>query len=170
MLLLTFSLLPLAQVQELIAQAEQSPAARLGQRALASEITALVHGDATARDVEAAAQALFGAQARQGRDGLVATSADILASALAEAPGRTLGASEHDGAVDAVTVLVAAGVVDSKGAARRAITEGGAYINNERVESDEQSYTRADLIHGKWLVARRGKRTLGWVDGSSLAA
>jgi len=168
MLLLTFSMLPLSEVQDVIAQAEQSPAARLGQRALAAEVTALVHGDATARDVESAAQALFGAQARAGRDGLAATSADILASALAEAPGRALDASEHTGAVDAVTVLVASGVVESKGAARRAIAEGGAYINNERVKSDEQTYTGADLIHGQWLVARRGKRSLGWVDGASL--
>lgn len=169
MLLRTFSLLPLPQVQDLIAQAEQAPAARLGQRALAAEVTALVHGDAVAHDVEAAAQALFGAQARQGRDGLAATSPGILASALAEAPGRALDAAEHTGAVAAVTVLVASGVVESKGAARRAIAEGGAYINNERVESDEQVYTSADLVHGQWLVARRGKRTLGWVDGASLA-
>ena len=168
MLVRTFSLNPLEDLESLINKAIQAPAARLAQRALAQEMTSLVHGASVAESVEAAAGALFGAAAREGRQGLQALDAGVLASALAEAPGRPLTAEEAADGVDAVTVLVAAGVVDSKGAARRAIAEGGAYVNNERVTDDHTTFRAGDLVHGRWLVARRGKRTIGGVDAAQL--
>jgi tyrosyl-tRNA synthetase len=168
MLLRTFSMKTLEEVNALIVESEATPAARLAQRALAHEVTALVHGASTAESVEAAASALFGAKSREGLAGLHELNPDVLASALAETPGRALTSEEIADGVDAVTVLVAAGVVDSKGAARRAIAEGGAYVNNERVTSEDAVFTVSDLVHDRWLVARRGKRTVGGVDASSL--
>lgn len=154
-LLRIFSLRPLAEVEELIARSAQAPAAREGQRALARELTALVHGPQAAADVEAAAAALFG-----GGD-LRSIDPATLTAALAETPRGTVARS----ALPAVTdLLVGAGVVESKSAARRAITEGGAYVNNERVTDPEMVIDSASLIHDRWIVARRGKKTIGAVE------
>ena len=169
MLLRTFSLLPPDDVEALILQANASPAARIGQRALAREVTELVHGASACAGVVAAAAALFGGDARTGADGLRAVDARALTEALAEAPGRALTEQEKAEGVDVVCVLMAAGVVDSRGAARRAIAEGGAYVNNVRVTDETATFAAADLIHGRWLIARRGKRTLGAVDATGLA-
>ena len=166
MLMRTFSLKPLPEVEALIEKSSQSPAARLGQREIAREVTTLVHGAQVCDDVVAAAQALFAGDAREGAPGLHALDPAALAAALSEAPGRALTESERLEGIDVVSVLVAAGVVDSRGAARRAIAEGGAYVNNERVIDEATTFTAADLIHGRWLVARRGKRTIGAVDAT----
>ena len=66
--------------------------------------------------------------------------------------------------------MVVSGVVDSRGAARRAIGEGGAYLNNERVTDEARLISTEDLVHGRWLILRRGKRTLGSVDAIGLGA
>ena len=62
-----------------------------------------------------------------------------------------------------VDLLVASGLCDSKGAARRAIGEGGAYVNNERVSDPEWTPAAPDLLHGSWLVLRRGKKNFAGV-------
>jgi tyrosyl-tRNA synthetase len=58
---------------------------------------------------------------------------------------------------------VKSGLVESKSAARRAVAEGGAYLNNARISEVNQVPTTADLVHGEWLVLRRGKRTVGGI-------
>ncbi|WP_421733408.1 tyrosine--tRNA ligase [Cellulomonas sp.] len=148
-----FSFRSREEIEELEAAVAQRPAAREAQRALAYEVTALVHGTAAADQVVAASQALF------GRGSLGDLDAATLAAAVAELP------SAPGAAGDSIADLLAAtGVVTSKGAARRAIAEGGASVNNARVASEDAVLTADDLLHGRWAVLRRGKRTLAVVD------
>ncbi|KQT00863.1 tyrosine--tRNA ligase [Cellulomonas sp. Leaf395] len=148
-----FSFRSREQIEELEAAVAARPAAREAQRALAYEVTSLVHGASAADQVVAASQALF------GRGSLADLDASTLAAAVAELP------SAPGAAGDAIADLLAAtGVVASKGAARRAIAEGGASVNNVRVGAEDAVLTADDLLHGRWAVLRRGKRTLAVVD------
>jgi tyrosyl-tRNA synthetase len=147
------------EIEELEKATADRPAARAAQRALAEELTTLVHGqDETAR-VVAASQALF------GRGELAELDERTLASALAETePARLEVGDELPPYVD---LFAAAGVVESKSAARRALAEGGAYVNNVRLDPStppDAAPSRGDLLHGRWLVLRRGKRTVGGVE------
>lgn len=141
------------QIAELEAAVQERPAAREAQRALAYDVTALVHGEAAADAVVAASQALF------GRGELAYLDAATLGAAVAELP--TAAGRVGDALVD---LLAATGVVASKAAARRAITEGGASVNNVRITAEDATLTETDLLHGRWAVLRRGKRTLAVVD------
>lgn len=144
------------QIAELESAVAERPAAREAQRALAYEVTSLVHGAAATELVVAASQALF------GRGSLTELDAATLGAAVAELP------SVRGGAGDAIADLLAAtGVVASKGAARRAIAEGGASVNNVRVAAEDAVLTADDLLHGRWAVLRRGKRTLAVVDAQA---
>ncbi len=130
------------------------PAARAGQRRLAEEVTRLVHGEAETRQVIAASQALF------GRGTLADLAPATLRAALVEA-----GLTEVRGELPPAAVLFAdAGLASSRGDARRTIAEGGAYLNNERVADPEQRIGSDQLLHGRWLVLRRGKRTVAGVE------
>ena len=149
------------EIEELESAAADRPAARAAQRALAEELTKLVHGqDETAR-VVTASHALF------GRGELAELDERTLASALAETePARLEIGDELPPYVD---LFAAAGVVESKSAARRALAEGGAYVNNVRLDPStppDAAPSRDDLLHGRWLVLRRGKRTVGGVEVS----
>lgn len=151
-----FSFRTREQIAELEAAVAERPAAREAQRALAHEVTSLVHGSAATELVVAASQALF------GRGSLTELDAATLAAAVAELP------SARGTAGDAIADLLAAtGVVASKGAARRAIAEGGASVNNVRVAAEDAVLTADDLLHGRWAVLRRGKRTLAVVDAQA---
>lgn len=137
------------EIDDLAEQTVQAPAARAAQRALAEQVTTLVHGGDETKRVIAASQALF------GRGELRELSAATLSAAMAEAPtGETrLG----DGAT-IVDLLVASGLVDSRSAGRRAVKEGGAYVNNIKITDEAWQPSGADLLDGGWLVLRRGKR------------
>lgn len=141
------------QIEELADAVAQRPAAREAQRALAHDVTSLVHGSAAADKVVEASQALF------GRGSLADLDEATLAAAVAELP--TAAGRAGDPVVD---VLAASGIVASKAAARRAIGEGGASVNNVRVEAEDAVLRPEDLLHGRWAVLRRGKRTLAVVD------
>jgi tyrosyl-tRNA synthetase len=153
-----YSLRPFDEVEAVIASGLERPAAREPQRALARELTALVHGEQAANDVEAAALALFGGGDLRG------IAPGTLGAALAETPS---GWADRRSLPTMTELMVAAGLVDSKGAARRAIAEGGAYLNNERISDADHVPTEADLVHGRWLVLRRGKRTVASIDTAS---
>jgi tyrosyl-tRNA synthetase len=168
MLLRTYSLKSLDDVEHLVQDSAQSPAARIGQRALAQEMTTLVHSAEDAADVEAAAAALFGAAVREGAAGLRGLTEATLAAALAETHIEQWSPAQSPSELTTVDALLLSGVVDSRGAARRAIAEGGAYMNNERIADETAMVSPDDLIHGRWLVMRRGKRTYGAVDASAL--
>ncbi|MGI5149264.1 tyrosine--tRNA ligase [Plantactinospora sp. CA-294935] len=141
------------EIEELEKTTAERPAARIAQRALAEELTALVHGTEEARQAVAASQALF------GRGALDELSAETLRSALAEA-----GLVQVESLPPVAGLLRETGLVSSLNEARRAITEGGAYVNNERVTDVEATVPAESLLHGRFLVLRRGKRTFAGVE------
>jgi tyrosyl-tRNA synthetase len=147
---------PRAEIEELEKAVADRPQTREAQRALAEELTALVHGTAERDAVVAASQALFGRGELAGLDG------GTLAASLAELPLAevTLGPDEEPLLVD---LFAATGLAPSKSAARRAVAEGGAYLNNVRVASEDATLGTADLLAGEWAVLRRGKRSLAAV-------
>jgi tyrosyl-tRNA synthetase len=156
-LLRAFSFLSRAEIEELEQEIAERPQARRAQRLLAEEVTTLVHGAAELARVQAASEALFG----QGE--LRALDAATLAAAVAEVPSAEV-ASAAGGALPSVADLMAAcAIVESKSAARRAIKEGGAYLNNERVTDVDAAPAGTDLLQGQYLVLRRGPRTVGVV-------
>lgn len=140
------------EIEALEAASAARPDAREAQRALAAEVTELVHGaDAVARAIEASG-ALFGA------GDLRAIDAGTLEAAFADLPrARVAGGNGMPAILD---LLVEAGLVDSRGQARRVIGEGGAYVNNERVSDPAAVPDRDALLAGRWLLLRRGKRAL----------
>ncbi|MEV4621888.1 tyrosine--tRNA ligase [Asanoa sp. NPDC049573] len=149
-----FSFRSHGELEELERATAERPGAREAQRALAAELTTLVHGAAETEQVLAASQALF------GRGSLAELEASTLRSALAEA-----GLVEVRGELPTVAALFRdSGLVGSLNEARRAITEGGAYVNNERVSDVEATVPADALLHGRFLVLRRGKRTFAGVE------
>jgi tyrosyl-tRNA synthetase len=141
------------EIAELEAVTQEKPFLRLAQRALAEDVTKLVHGEDHLRRVEAASKALFG----QGDLGEL--DEQTLRAAFSELP--TAQVSELRPVYE---LLADTGIVASRGAARRAIQEGGAYLNNAKVEELEAAPAEADLLHGRWLLLRRGKKTLAAVE------
>jgi tyrosyl-tRNA synthetase len=153
-LLKVFTFLSREEIEDLEQQTAEKPYLRAGQKRLADEVTELVHGRHEVEQAKAAAAALFG-----GGD-LASIQAETLGAALRETGGTTIPAGELPGILD---LLVAAGLVSSKGEARRTVAEGGAYLNNVRVEDPELRPTEADLVAGGWLVLRRGKKKFAGV-------
>jgi tyrosyl-tRNA synthetase len=139
----------------------ERPQAREAQRALAEELTTLVHGEEETRRVQEAAKALFG----QGE--LAALDGETLVAALREAPHVELAAGEPMPTY--ADLLVKAGLVASKSAARRTVAEGGGYLNNAKVTDPEYVPGPDDLLPGGALVLRRGKRSFAGVLASATA-
>jgi tyrosyl-tRNA synthetase len=151
-----FSMKSRAEIEELIEKVKTNPGAREAHRELAREMTTLIHGGAMAKSVEEAAKALFG----QGEIGDL--DLKTLDSALSQLPKTTI--KKGDPYPTWVDLLAATGVVESKSAARRIVKEGGGYLNNKKVESEDFTPSRADLLHGKYLLLRKGKRDLAAVE------
>ena len=145
------------EIEELELQTAEQPAARIGQRVLAEDLTTLVHGPEEYARAVAASRALF------GQGDLRALDEKTLAAALAEVPSATLTAP-GDALPPVADLMAEAGIVPSKSAARRAIAEGGAYLNNTKVTDQDSVPLASDLLHGKFLVLRRGKRTVGGIE------
>jgi tyrosyl-tRNA synthetase len=146
-----FSLRSRDEITELEVAVEQQPAARSAQRALAEELTTLVHGGAECARVIAASAALF------GRADLADLDEVTLEAALAETGVVPIASDPLPAVVD---LLLRTGLVDSKSAARRAVVEGGVYLNNRKVADPEAMLETGDLLHGRWVVVRRGKRSV----------
>lgn len=142
-----FTFLSQEEIAELERKVAEEPFKREAQRVLAREMTTLVHGAAATEAVELAAQALFGKAELQDLD------ERTLASALQETEVAEVGAD-----ATILDLLVESGLEKSKGAARRTVGEGGAYVNNQRIEDIEWSPSAEDLLHGSWLVLRKGKK------------
>ena len=151
-----FSFRPRAEIEELEASVRARPDSREAQRALAGEVTELVHGPDAAIAASAASQALFG----QGE--LSTLDAGTLEAAFADLPRANVAAS--DGMPSVLELFVASGLSESRGQARRTLNEGGAYMNNQRVTDTAAVPDRADLLAGRWLLLRRGKRNLAVVE------
>ena len=145
------------EIGDLERQVRERPAAREAQRVLAGDVTTLVHGPEECAKAVAASRALFG----QGE--LADLDEPTLAAALAEVPSMTVEPTTS-GLPTVVDLMTGTGIVASRSAARRAIAEGGAYLNNRKVLNEEAEPDRADLLHGRFLVVRRGKRTVGGVE------
>jgi tyrosyl-tRNA synthetase len=144
-----FTFLDRHEIEDLERSTAERPQLRAGQRRLAEEVTTLVHGQRQTRQVVAASQALF------GRGELAELDESTLDAAMAEVPTGEVRLAEQPTIVD---LLVETGLAPSKGAARRTVNEGGAYVNNDKVPADTWFPSREDLLHGRWLVIRRGKR------------
>lgn len=158
-LLRSFSFKSRAELEELFESLRTNPGAREAHRALAREVTELVHGADEMAKAESAGRALFG----QGeiRDLDLAT----LSAALGELPRTTLQAGQV--IPSWVDLIAATGIVDSKSAARRIVKEGGAYMNNEKITVEDFTPTQSDLLHGRYLLIRKGKRDLAAVEITS---
>ncbi|MGB6580048.1 MAG: tyrosine--tRNA ligase [Streptosporangiaceae bacterium] len=169
-LLRVFSFSSREEIDALVRESAERPAARLGQRALAAEITTLVHGADETRRAIAASQALFG----QGE--LRDVDQRTLFSAAAElhpykwpVPSKV---PSHGGPASTTVVglppvanlMAAAGTVPTVSAGRRAIAEGGAYLNNHKVTDVNAVPGTDDLLYGRLLFLRRGKRMIGVVE------
>ncbi len=153
-LLRVFSFRSRDEIESLEATVAAHPEGREAQAALAGELTALVHGESDAASATNASQALFG----QGE--LRELDAATLESALAELPLAQVRAPLPT----IVDLLVACGLADSRSAARRTVSDGGCYLNNRRVSDVAMVPAESDMLHGRWLVLRRGKRSLAAVE------
>lgn len=142
------------EIEALEVATSERPAAREAQRALAEDVTTLVHGADATRRVQEASQALF------GRGNLGSLDAGTLRDAVAELPSVAVPTGEHA----VVDLLAASGLVQSKSAARRAIAEGGAYVNNAKVDGEDAVVGSGDLLHGRWVLLRRGRKSLAAVE------
>ncbi|MFI8791650.1 tyrosine--tRNA ligase [Streptomyces sp. NPDC055105] len=148
-----FSFKSREEIEDLERQTEERPQARTAQRALAEELTTLVHGTDQCAAVIAASKALFG----QGDLGELDEA--TLAAALSELPHAKV-----DALGPVVDLLAEVGLVASKSAARRTVKEGGAYVNNVKVAAEDAVPAADELLHGRWLVLRRGKKNLAAIE------
>ncbi|WP_433561731.1 tyrosine--tRNA ligase [Nocardia sp. CA-151230] len=151
-----FTFLSREELDELEKATAERPFAREAQKRLAAEMTTLVHGEANTHAVQLASQALF------GRGDLRELDEATLSAALAESAvdGKV---AEATGASTIVDLLVDSGLCEGRSAARRAVNEGGAAVNNEKVSDPEWTPSDADYLHGRWLVLRRGKKNFAGV-------
>jgi tyrosyl-tRNA synthetase len=147
-----FTFLPLEEIAELERRQAADPASRVGQRKLAFEVTALIHGEATARAVAAASQVLFG--------GSVADLAPDVLPYLASAVSTTrVTAAQLAAGLPLLETLVAGDLARSKGAARTLIGQGGLYVNDRRWTDPDRLLTTADALFGRAILLRGGKRS-----------
>ncbi|MFI0796170.1 tyrosine--tRNA ligase [Micromonospora rubida] len=148
-----FSFRPREEIEQLEKETAERPAARLAQRALAEELTTLVHGEREMAQAVAASQALF------GRGSLDELTPETLRAALTEA-----GLVHLTELPDIAGLLKESGLVPSMKEARRVIAEGGAYVNNSRITEVDATVATEDLLHGRYLVLRRGKKSFAGVE------
>lgn len=147
-----FTFLSRTEIEEYERLVADEPFRRAAQKRLAIEVTTLVHGSAATQAAIDASEALF------GQGDLAALDAATLASAIEELPQARGGSGDS-----VAQLLVDAGLVGSLSEARRAIAQGGVYVNNAKVEAQDATLAEADLLHGRFAVLRRGKKTLGGV-------
>ena len=155
-LLRVFSFKSREEIDDLVRESTERPAARIGQRALAEEVTTLVHGADEAGRAIAASRALF------GQGSLTDLDERTLAAVAAEV--RAAQVPRNGGLPPVANMMAAAGVAPTVSAARRAIAGGGAYLNNQKVTDEKAVPGAEDLLYGRYLILRRGKRTVGAVE------
>jgi tyrosyl-tRNA synthetase len=147
-----FTFLDHEEILALDAETAERPQRRAAQRALAHEVCVLVHGEEETLRAERASEALFGEE-------IAALDEPMLLDVVGEAPSSTVPRSAIIGReVTLVDALVSSGLAASRGDARRTIGQGGAYVNNRRAEDPDRVLTEADLLHGRYIVLRKGRR------------
>lgn len=142
------------QIAQLQKSVEEEPFKRLAQKTLAYDVTSLVHGVDATEKVIAASEALF------GKGDFAALDEATLKAATAELPHAVLNRDQ----LDMITVLTETGLAESKSAARRTLKEGGAAINNVKVQGEDAALAESDLLLGKYAVVRRGKKNMAMVE------
>ncbi|MDR8412188.1 tyrosine--tRNA ligase [Nonomuraea sp. 3-1Str] len=152
-LLKVFTFRTREEIDELEKSVADRPFAREAQRTLAEDLTTMVHGADELAAVVAASKALF------GQGSLEELPAATLEAALAEVPKAVVPAL----GAPLVDLMAESGLVESKSAARRAVKEGGAYLNNVKITDESYVPAAEDLLHGRFLVLRRGKKSVGGV-------
>ncbi len=152
--LLQFTMLPVAEIAEVVEAHQRDPGRREAQHTLANEVTSLVHGSGAAAAAEKAARILFGSPVHDiDEDALEAVAAEVPTS---DVPNGAFDTSSNS--FDLVELLASTGLASSKGDARRGLAEGSVYVNNERVSGEEIAVAGDRLLHGRYLLLRRGKR------------
>ncbi len=159
-MLAQFTLLPVPEIDELVAAHSEDPARRVGQRALAAAVTELVHGPEAAAAAEGAAAVLFGGDPRSA-------SPEALAAVAREVPHTALETEESlaEG-VDLVAVLVRSGLASSNGDARRQLEQRGISVNGAKAEPGRRLVVD-DALHGRWVLLRKGKRDWATLDAAA---
>ena len=150
-----FTFLSRAEIEDYARQVAEEPFKRAAQKRLALEVTTLVHGSAATQGAIDASEALF------GRGDLTALDAVTLGGAIEALPQATAAAG-----TPIAQLLVDTELVKSLGEARRAIAQGGVYVNNVAVEAEDAALAASDLLHDRFAVLRRGKKTLAGVTAA----
>jgi tyrosyl-tRNA synthetase len=147
-----FTFLDHGEIADLDAQTAEHPQRRAAQRVLAHEVTVLVHGAEETSRAERASRALFGEE-------IASLDERTLLDVVGEAPSSTVARDALvRGEITVVDALASSGLVSSRGEARRAVAQGGAYVNNRRVEGEERALGPDDLLCDRYVVLRRGRR------------
>jgi tyrosyl-tRNA synthetase len=145
-----FTFLPLKEIAELEEQVKKAPEKRAAQIRLAEEVTRAVHGEQGLRVAQRASSVLFG----ESMEGL---KADDLLGIFSNVPSTALSRDQVAGMP--IVELAAMGLCKSKGEARRLVEKGGLYVNNRRVENIDVKVGASDVVDGRVLVLRSGKKT-----------
>ncbi|ALQ31283.1 tyrosine--tRNA ligase [Glutamicibacter soli] len=149
-----FTFMSREQIEALAVEVAERPFKRQAQRELAWQVTSLVHGEDATTKVIAASAAVFG----NGELGEIDLS--TLQAVIAELPIVQVAADD----LGILNVLHASGLSESLSAARRTVGEGGAYVNNEKVEGIDSELSEADFLHGRYAIVRRGKKNMAVVE------
>jgi tyrosyl-tRNA synthetase len=148
-----FTLLPQEEIEALEAKHTANPAAREAHKALAREVTSIVHGRTACDDAVRASEIMFGG----GLDGITES---LFSDVAGEIPTRAIERPRIEGpGIALVDLLVHSGLCPSKGQARKDIEGGGIYLNNVRVAEAGRIATVADLLFGRYILLRKGRRS-----------
>ena len=148
-----YSLSSLDAVSDVVSQHNDAPEKRIAQRALAAEMTSMVHGERAARDAEAAAEILFGADP-------TSATIDALHAVAGEVPTTKISRADLE---DVFGLLARSGIVSSNSEARRAIQQKGVKVNGSTLE-DGETLANKGLLHDRWVLVRKGKTTYHLFD------
>lgn len=148
-----FTFLGRSEIEDLEARHLANPGAREAHKALAREVTRIVHGQSALDGALKASEILFGAEIGD-------TPEEIFRDVVGEVPTKDLERSKLEGTgTPIIDVLVHSGLAPSKGQARKDVEGGGIYLNNVRVGEVARNVTTTDLLFGSYLLLRKGKRT-----------
>lgn len=139
------------EIAALAATVTSAPEKREAQKALADDVTRMVHGETELAKAHRASEVLFGGE-------MTGLGAREVADIFADVPSSTIPAAQFDGGLSVIDLLATSGVASSKGDARRSIEGGGMYLNNVRITDAQQTVSRDDAIEGQFLVLRKGRK------------
>ncbi len=152
-MLMQFSLRSVEVVKDIVSQQLINPESRIAQRSLASELTTLVHGQQAAQDAQDAAEVIFGANPTSSSFATMQAIANEVA--VTQMGAAALG--------DAIGVLVQTNLAASNTEARRLIAQRSVRANGEQID-DQTNLSKLPLLHGRWLLLRKGKTSYHLVD------